>query len=254
MTTEGTPFLLEHLSSFSCIHTSTCVPRRVPTGLPPIDTAPLATAGPCRGTCCQGVFPPTSANESLGILCCCMSMETDVGTPDIYTSISWTGIKSCLKETAQARLEQCPTHSDSRHVILQLFQCAQFLDKIRTPHLFNMRMTMTNIRLWRLSWRMLKKKNTHTHTMVPNKKSSSCWWLQWPWYECKEDYTSYGHVVKKRSTIALKAIMGKSDADTDGHYANWWQRRFSDSDGGRTSRATGRWMIIRTTELNLPTS
>lgn len=67
----------------------------------------------------------------------------------------------------------------------------------------NRRMTMIKIRHHKTVTADVNK----NHTVVPNKKSSSCRWLQWPWYECKEDYTSYGHVVKKRTTIALKTIM-----------------------------------------------
>ena len=67
----------------------------------------------------------------------------------------------------------------------------------------------------------------------------------------KEDYTSYGHVVKTRTTIALNTIM-KNLILVVMAKAMWITDFLTLM--ARTSRATGRWMITRTTELNLPTS
>lgn len=80
------------------------------------------------------------------------------------------------------------------------------------------RMTIINIRLRRhhKTMKTVMADVNKNHTMVPNKKSSSCRWLQWPWYGCKEDYTSYGHIAKNKNYNCPEDYRGKSTGDNDG--------------------------------------
>ena len=152
-------------------------------------------------------FPPTSANESLGIPCClykCGNWRKRSGLhiSSKYANRRMTMIKIRHHKTMKTVMADVKkkTHNGPKQEIFKLSVTATAMTRVQG-------------RLY-IIWSCSGQKN----------------------YNCPQDYHR------------------QSDADTDGHYANWWQRRFSDSDGGRTSRATGRWMIIRTTELDLPTS
>lgn len=130
-------------------------------------------------------FPPTSANESLGIPCCLYKYKNWRKRSGLHISSKCANRRMTIinirlrrhhktMKTVMADVKK--THSGPKQEIFKLLVMA---------------LIRVQGRLY-IIWSCSDKKN----------------------YNCPQDYHR------------------KSDADTDGHYANWWQRRFSDSDGG----------------------